>query len=312
MKKFLIFALSAVMLLSLAGCGLFGNKTPSEGGTETKTPKMVTLDANNKLKVELGLKKERFLPGEEIKLSFEISGLSDENDNMTAWLAMMPSDIEHNKEELADEHYLDSCDLEDMGESPRTFTAPDEDGVYDFRIYDSMWEGTEVAYITFVVGIAVQPEASSKPSEQTGGSRWFTDEVLAEMKLTGFTQPEDFEVLTDEELPDAMENLPYMRAIKGSPDMDGYFPVIDKVFSMLKSGYDEVFAWVYKADDMANPVFKSLSEPVYGDTLYVWEGDTVRSVSFTFSTFDGVEGEVLQIGLNPNDDDPRNDNNFNY
>ena len=51
MKKFLIFALSAVMLLSLAGCGLFGNKTPSEGGTETKTPKMVTLDANNKLKV---------------------------------------------------------------------------------------------------------------------------------------------------------------------------------------------------------------------------------------------------------------------
>ena len=91
MKKFLIFALSAVMLLSLAGCGLFGNKTPSEGGTETKTPKMVTLDANNKLKVELGLKKERFLPGEEIKLSFEISGLSDENDNMTAWLAMMPS-----------------------------------------------------------------------------------------------------------------------------------------------------------------------------------------------------------------------------
>ncbi len=167
---------------------------------------------------------------------------------------MMPSDIEHNKEELADEHYLDSCDLEDMGESPRTFTAPDEDGVYDFRIYDSMWEGTEVAYITFVVGIAVQPEASSKPSEQTGGSRWFTDEVLAEMKLTGFTQPEGFEVLTDEELPDAMENLPYMRAIKGSPDMDGYFPVIDKVFSMLKSGYDEVFAWVYKADDMANPV----------------------------------------------------------
>ena len=90
---------------------------------------MVTLDANNKLKVELGLKKERFLPGEEIKLSFEISGLSDENDNMTAWLAMMPSDIEHNKEELADEHYLDSCDLEDMGESPRTFTAPDEDAV---------------------------------------------------------------------------------------------------------------------------------------------------------------------------------------
>lgn len=91
MKKFLIFALSAVMLLSLAGCGLFGNKTPSEGGTETKTPKMVTLDANNKLKVELGLKKERFLPGEEIKLSFEISGLSDENDNMTAWLAMIES-----------------------------------------------------------------------------------------------------------------------------------------------------------------------------------------------------------------------------
>ena len=62
MKKFLIFALSAVMLLSLAGCGLFGNKTPSEGGTETKTPKMVTLDANNKLKVELGLKKSGFYP----------------------------------------------------------------------------------------------------------------------------------------------------------------------------------------------------------------------------------------------------------
>ena len=56
-----------------------------------------------------------------LKYEAQSKTISDENDNMTAWLAMTPSGIEHNKEELVDEHYLGSCDLEDMDESPRTF-----------------------------------------------------------------------------------------------------------------------------------------------------------------------------------------------
>ena len=207
------------------------------------------------------------------------------------------------------------------------------------RVYADGDGGKELAFVSFVIGTAVLPQsqvtstlsqASQATSEASGempveseaqsdpnsaqsseNSRWFTDEVLSEMKLTGFTLPEGFVVLTDEELPDNMENDPYFRAIKGSPDMDGYHPLIQNAWNILKTNYGEVYTWNYYPDDL--PSYKWESVMHYGgDPFFVWQEELIRSVAFTFSGTwgSGVEGTVLQIRLQPDADDPRNDYNW--
>ena len=52
--------------------------------------------------------------------------------------------------------------------------------------------------------------------------------------------------------------------------------------------------------------WKTINSPIYGDAFYAYFGDIVRSVTCTYSTMDGVDGEVLQIRLGPDEDDPRN------
>ena len=88
------------------------------------------------------------------------------------------------------------------------------------------------------------------------------------MKLTGFTQPEGFEVLTDDELPDNMENKPYLRVIKGASNSDEYHSTIEKVWNLLKTNYGEVYTWNYYPNK--SPSYQWESEMSYGcEPFYV-------------------------------------------
>ena len=151
------------------------------------------------------------------------------------------------------------------------------------------------------------PSGSDKPNtSQTGdsgksdGNGWFSDEVLAEMKLTGFTKPEGFVLLTDEELPDRMENDPYVRVIKGASEHSEYYPTIQKVFDMLKENYGEVYEMDvnFGADGMVTN-YVPMPEVMYGESFYVKDGDTVRMVKLGLSSYSGVDSKVLEINFSP-------------
>lgn len=306
MKRIVVFLLTAVLALSFAGCGLL-NKKPSESDPVTDNPDTTqsggTQEVTVENKVNLSLDKTKYDREERIEVTLDFGKLNKDS----AVIVITASDTAHGNEtavheDAAHEEYRW---LVDFTELPFYMWAPNKDGLFDVRVYANGDGGEELASITFAVGNAVLPNATGEPDE-SGKSLWFIDEVLAEMKLIGFTQPEGYEVLTDEELPDHMENDPYFRVIKGSPNMDGYFPTIDKVYGLLRAAYGEVYTWIYSYDDYK---YHWGTELTYGsEPFYVWDGDTILSVSFTFSgSWDGVDGEVLQIRLNPNADDPRND-----
>lgn len=147
------------------------------------------------------------------------------------------------------------------------------------------------------------PAGSDKPGDSQGaqgGNGWFSDEVLAEMKLTGFTKPEGFVLLTDEELPDRMEDDPYVRVIKGASEHSEYYPTIQKVFNMLKENYGEVYEMDVNlgADGMVTN-YIPMPEVMYGDSFYVKDGDTVRMVKLGLSSYSGVDSKVLEIRFSP-------------
>ncbi len=310
MKKGFALALSLILLLSLTACG--GTDPPAGGGNRLLEDLQSAIGGNSgegtggaqaqafENQIALSIDKTNYDKKEHIEVTMDFGDVDKDN----AVIVIVNSDMAHGELTPAGGKCEEYRWISDFSEIPFYLSAPDREGWFDARVY-ATGNGEELASVSFVVGDAVQGKPESKPTE-TEGSRWFTDEVLAEMKLTDFTQPEGFEVLTDEELPDNMENEPYLRVIKGAAKMDEYHATIQKVWELLKTNYGEVYTWNYYPDEF--PLYKWESEMSYGgDPFYVWDGDTIRSVAFTFSTFDGVEGELLKIGLNSNADDPRHD-----
>ncbi|MBN1620225.1 hypothetical protein JW890_05845 [candidate division WOR-3 bacterium] len=95
----------------------------------------------------IDLEKAEFEPGEEIEVSFTVS----EKLSPSAWLGLIPSEIEHGDEEECDKYDLDYEYLEEKLEGSFVFYAPDEPGSYDFRLFDSDDGGKEITYTTFTV-----------------------------------------------------------------------------------------------------------------------------------------------------------------
>ena len=309
MKKGFALALALVLLLSLPACGgkdppagsdnrlledlqsaIGGNSGEGTGGAQAQTFEN---------QIALSIDKTNYDKKERIEVTMDFGDVDKDN----AVIVIVNSDMAHGELTPAEGKCEEYRWLSDFSEIPFYLSAPDQDGLFDVRVY-ATGNGEELASVSFVVGSAVQGKPESKPTE-TEGSRWFTDEVLAEMKLTGFTQPEGFEVLTDEELPDHMEDDPYCRVLKGASDGEEYYPVVEKAWNLLNANYGEVYTWVLRQKDHKY-IWKSMLT-YGGDPFYVWDGDTIRSVEFSFGFFDGVEGEQLEITLNPDADDPRND-----
>ncbi len=97
----------------------------------------------------LELDKLRFNPGESINVSFQAPANLPEN----AWVGIIPSNIPHGSEAENDKHDLTYQYLKFRTSGTLVFTAPSEQGEYDFRMHDTDSNGKEIASISFSVGI---------------------------------------------------------------------------------------------------------------------------------------------------------------
>ena len=96
----------------------------------------------------LKLSKTTFLPGEQIELSFTASDTLPRS----AWIGMIPSKVEHGKEDVNDRFDIQYHYVEKKTSGNMMFTAPPEGGSYDFRLNSDDSGGVEIASVTFQVG----------------------------------------------------------------------------------------------------------------------------------------------------------------
>ena len=314
MKRILAALTALLLALSLAACGdkPSGNRIsipPPKGAQQSETGGAEKFENQ----ITLSIDKTNYAQEERIEVTLDFSEL----DQSSAVIVIVKSDAAHGKTAPASDACEEYRSLSDFSEVPFFLWAPDKDGLFDVRVYANTEDGKELASVSFGVGSAVlptesappedppvppqppttdPPESSSQPGEE---SEWFSDEVLKEMGLEGFAQPEGFTLLTDEELPDAFEDNPYYRCLKGASKSEEYDPIVDEAFRILEQNVGFVYGWVYNVNDMANPKYETLNRPIYGDSFYWHFGDVTREIRFTFSTMSEVEGELLQISLKP-------------
>lgn len=93
------------------------------------------------------LDKKEFDVGEEIKVHFEAS----DNLHESAWIGIVPSEIEHGDEALNDRHDVDYQRLKGMTSGTLIFKTPGRIDKYDFRMHDTDHSGNEIASDSFSV-----------------------------------------------------------------------------------------------------------------------------------------------------------------
>ncbi|MBK7805488.1 MAG: hypothetical protein IPJ51_04200 [Saprospiraceae bacterium] len=120
--------------------GYFNNEYTVRGRCE------ITVE-NNNLGSKLTLDKTQFTPGEKISVYFTAPATYAEN----AWVGLLPANIQHGSEALNDQHELTYQYLSKKTSGTLTFTAPEKEGNYDFRMHDTDDNGKEVTYIAFSV-----------------------------------------------------------------------------------------------------------------------------------------------------------------
>ena len=116
------------------------------GGTEMADVKF-EVQAHDAGQAGLSLSKTTFAPGEEIVLNFTAPPTLPEN----AWIGMLPADAPHGSETEADQFDLSYEYLQGSVSGTLNFYAPDEPGVYEFRMYDTDKNGSELTALSFTV-----------------------------------------------------------------------------------------------------------------------------------------------------------------
>ena len=101
----------------------------------------------NKIEPSLSTEKNSFIPQEKISVKYTAPLSFDK----TAWIGLIPSDIAHNDEALADEHDIAYYYLEKSTSGRVNFKAPADPGSYDFRLFDKNGDGNEVLSIKITV-----------------------------------------------------------------------------------------------------------------------------------------------------------------
>lgn len=101
-----------------------------------------------KLEGTLKLSKASFLPGETIEVAFTAS----ETLPKSAWVGLIPSKVEHGKEEVNDQHDLQYQYVDKRVSGKMEFLAPPDSGSYDLRLNSSDSAGVEITSVTFQVG----------------------------------------------------------------------------------------------------------------------------------------------------------------
>jgi len=128
----------------------------STSGTDTAFPSSQSLSLNKLV----------FAPGEEISVNFKALVSYAEN----AWIGIIPSSVAHGSEVVNDQYDLTYQYLGKKTSGTLLFTAPQQNGSYDFRMNDSDANGKEVASVSFTV----RKESISGNSAIVGTWNWFT------------------------------------------------------------------------------------------------------------------------------------------
>ncbi len=96
----------------------------------------------------LSLEVTEYAPGEDVTVEFTAPADFD----TTAWVGLIPSDVEHGTESENDANDLAYKYVNGQTSGSMTFTAPEEPGSYDLRMNDTDGTGgVEVASVTFTV-----------------------------------------------------------------------------------------------------------------------------------------------------------------
>jgi outer membrane protein OmpA-like peptidoglycan-associated protein len=112
----------------------------------------------------LKLSKTSFLPGEQIELTFTASDTLPRS----AWVGMIPSKVEHGKEDVNDKYDIQYQYVEKKTSGKMMFTAPPENGSYDFRLNSDDSGGIEITSVTFQVGGKLDSGGISKLLKEQG------------------------------------------------------------------------------------------------------------------------------------------------
>lgn len=103
----------------------------------------------------LSIEKKSFIPGEVVKVRFEVPEGLPRN----AWVGIVPSSIRHGEEATNDQHDVAFQYLELRVRGTLDFNAPAVAGSYDFRLHDTDSNGREIASVSFSVLEHVNSEA---------------------------------------------------------------------------------------------------------------------------------------------------------
>lgn len=93
------------------------------------------------------LNKYNFYSGETIVVSYN----APRSIKKTAWIGIVPANIQHGLETVNDAHDIDYRYLDQGVVGTLSFKAPSTPGLYDFRMNDSDNNGKEITYISFNV-----------------------------------------------------------------------------------------------------------------------------------------------------------------
>lgn len=95
----------------------------------------------------LTLTETSYGPGDSITVSYT----APDGYDTSAWIGIIPSEIEHGDETVNDQFDVAYQYLEGETSGTITFTAPLDTGDFDIRMHDSDSNGNEVASVSFTV-----------------------------------------------------------------------------------------------------------------------------------------------------------------
>lgn len=160
MKKLIIVAVVLAMALSLAACGaktapVLDSAAP-EGGSSANPAAAPTPDENGLVIFDvkgavtlksLTLDKAQYTSADPITVTVTADGIDE---NCTAWVGIVPSDVPHGSEDENDKFDIDYYYLASLENGVANFSVTLSAGNYDIRVFDSDDAGIELGYISFV------------------------------------------------------------------------------------------------------------------------------------------------------------------